>query len=124
MDNSLGTLFLGEFPGSYIDKESAVGASRYLHGSYLDINGWQHRSSGTSNSTAANTPGYRMFLNNRGRRGNVMGFIKDASTEDSPNWLNAFIVRTPEVRNATSEISVLNDDNLRMGFNGATYKGT
>jgi hypothetical protein len=65
-----------------------------------------------------------MFLNNRGRRGNVMGFIKDASTEDSPNWLNAFIVRTPEVRNATSEISVLNDDNLRMGFNGATYKGT
>lgn len=124
MDNSLGTLFLGEFPGSYIDKESAVGASRYLHGSYLDINGWQHRSSGTSNSTAANNPGYRMFLNNRGRRGNVMGFIKDASTEDSPNWLNAFVVRTPEIRNATSEISVLNDDNLRMGVNGATYKGT
>lgn len=32
MDNSLGTLFLGEFPGTLSDRYDAVGASRYLAG--------------------------------------------------------------------------------------------
>jgi len=40
------------------------------------------------------------------------GFIKAISTPENPNDLNAFIVRTPAMRNASREISVLNDEFL------------
>lgn len=60
-----------------------------------------------------------MYFNQLDRPGRgrvIQGFVKDASTKDRPNDLNAFIVRTPNVRNATDEISVLNDDALTKGY--------
>lgn len=130
MDNSLGTLFTGEFPGTFGDRFDAVGSSRYLHGSYYNpiSNSWQHRQSATGSYQPGlgYTRSYRMFFNNKGYRGQFQGFSKDLSTEENPNWLNAFVVKTPEVRDATKEISVLNDDGLLSGAKWAgspTYKG-
>lgn len=133
MDNSLGTLFLGEFPGTKADRFDAIGASRYLNGKYFDVhmpeNPWQWRASGTINTSkgiARGEPGYRMFFDsNGGYKDTPIGFIKDKSTKQSPNDLNAFVVRTPAVRDATSEISVLGDDTLIMNSpSKSTYFGT
>lgn len=43
-----------------------------------------------------------------------------SAMESGVNDLNAFIVKSPSVRDATSEISVLNDDLLTQGFRGTT----
>lgn len=132
MDNSLGNLFLGEFPGTYFGRYDAVGVSRYLNGRYFnpfkdDYNSqWEWRASETGRGNKDTPKGYRLFFNN-GPKGNYQGFVKDASTFEFPNRLNTFIVRTPEVRNSTREISVLDDDFLLLqgknGLNGS-YLGT
>lgn len=129
MDNSLGTLFLGEYPGTYLDRYDGAGASRYLHGKVLNpITGqWEERLSGTSNTPPSRIEGYRMFFNDKRKDtpygGDFWGFIKDKSTKESPNNLNAFIVKTPQVRDATNEISVLNDDGILLQRDKATYLG-
>lgn len=128
MDNSLGTLFLGEYPGTYPDRFDAVGASRYLNGKAFNpiTDEWEWRASGTGKGSPETPSSYRMFFN-MGHRGHYQGFVKDASTTEYPNRLNAFVVRTPNVRNATREISVLDDDVLLIGGrNGkfGSYKGT
>lgn len=111
MDNSLGTLFLGEYPGTHKDMYQAIGASRYLDGQAFNptTNKWEWRSSGTNIKTnPTHQNGYTMIpLNPSGYRRSYNGFIKDMSTEEHPNWLNAFISKSPKMRNATEEIYVL-----------------
>ena len=127
MDNSLGTLFLGEYPGTLPDRYDAVGVTRYLSGKVYNpiINEWQWRASSTTPTVPANhTPGYRIFFEpSLGYRGTPIGFVKDLSTAQYPNHLNAFIVKTPYVRDATKEISVLGDDAIIAGFDKAQYRG-
>ena len=116
MDNGLGTLFTGEFPGYRADYPLRVGSSRYLDGWYLnpETGKWTYRNGGTG--TNNNTQkGYQMFYRpfpNKHGELHPAGFIKAASTPEHPNDLNAFVVRTPAVRNSDREISVLNDDLL------------
>ena len=118
MDNEIGTLFTGEFPGTYGDRFDSVGSSRYLDGWSFNptTNEWNWRGGGTG-SNANKQEGYQMFfhIDSRPRladRGWFTGFKKAASTPEHPNDLNAFIVRTPAMRDASREISVLNDDYL------------
>lgn len=118
MDNSLGTLFTGEFPGTMEERFDAMGSSRYLDGWNFNptLDKWQWRGSGIK-SNFNKQEGYLMFSHphpNRrlAQRGQYVGFKKAASTPEHPNDLNAFIVRTPAMRDATHEISVLNDDFL------------
>ena len=118
MDNSLGTLFTGEFPGTLQDRFDTMGSSRYLDGWNFNptINKWQWRGSGTE-SNFNKQEGYLMFSHPHpnyklAQRGQYVGFKKAASTSEHPNDLNAFIVKTPAMRDATREISVLNDDFL------------
>lgn len=120
MDNSLGTLFTGEFPGTMPDRFDTMGSSRYLDGwNFNPIeNTWQWRGGGTA-SNFNKQKGYTMFFHPHPNpifadRGQTVGFIKSASTPEHPNDLNAFVVRTPAMRDATREISVLNDDWLVM----------
>lgn len=126
MDNSLGNLFLGEYPGTFFETMDRNGVTRYLSGKYYNgvSNEWVWRNSGTgaARTSGEAVPGYRMYFNQLDRPGRgrvIQGFVKDASTKDRPNDLNAFIVRTPNVRNATDEISVLNDDALTKGYWGS-----
>lgn len=127
MDNSLGTLFLGEYPGTFSDIYDAVGVSRYLSGKAYNpiLNEWQWRASPTSSVIPTDhTSGYRLFFEpTLGYRGYPIGFVKDLSTVQNPNHLNAFIVKTPYVRDATKEISVLDDDAFVVGFDKAQYRG-
>lgn len=127
MDNSLGTIFLGEYPGTLPDRYDAVGVTRYLSGKVYNpiINEWQWRASSTIPIVPADhTPGYRVFFEpSLGYRGTPIGFVKDSSTAQYPNHLNAFIVKTPYVRDATKEISVLGDDAIIAGFDKAQYRG-
>lgn len=127
MDNSLGTLFLGEYPGTLPDRYDAVGVTRYLSGKVYNpiINEWKWRASSTSSAVPTeHTSGYRVFFEpSLGHRGTPIGFVKDLSTAQNPNHLNAFIVKTPYVRDATKEISVLDDDAFITGFDKAQYKG-
>lgn len=118
MDNSLGTLFTGEFPGTMEERFDAMGSSRYLDGWNFNptLNKWQWRGSGIK-SNFNKQEGYLMFShlhpNHRlAQRGQYVGFKKAVSTPEHPNDLNVFIVRTPAMRDATREISVLNDDFL------------
>lgn len=118
MDNSLGTLFTGEFPGTLQDRFDTMGSSRYLDGWNFNptINKWQWRGSGTE-SNFNKQEGYLMFSHPHpnyklAQRGQYVEFKKAASTPEHPNDLNAFIVKTPAMRDATREISVLNDDFL------------
>ena len=127
MDNSLGTIFLGEYPGTLPDRYDAVGVTRYLSGKVYNpiINEWQWRASSTIPTVPADhTPGYRVFFEpSLGYRRTPIGFVKDLSTAQYPNHLNAFIVKTPYVRDATKEISVLGDDAIIAEFDKAQYRG-
>ncbi|MDD7753962.1 MAG: hypothetical protein PUJ51_05580 [Clostridiales bacterium] len=84
MDNSLGTIFLGEYPGTLPDRYDAVGVTRYLSGKVYNpiINEWQWRASSTTPIVPADhTPGYRVFFEpSLGYRGTPIGFVKDLST--------------------------------------------
>ena len=125
MDNSLGTLFLGEYPGFRGDRFDAVGSSRYLNGWYFNpiTQKFEFRFSSTGTHPESSQDmqrSYLMFNNNKGWRGNSQAFIKAKSTEEYPNHLNLFISRSPEMRDATKEISVLDDDFLLM--NGTSSK--
>ena len=118
MDNEIGTLFTGEFPGTYGDQFDAVGSSRYLDGWSFNptTNEWNWRAGGTG-SNANKQEGYQMFFHIDPRskltdQGWVTGFKKASSTPEHPNDLNAFIVRTPAVRDASREISVMNEPYL------------
>jgi hypothetical protein len=125
MDNSLGTLFLGELPGTGVKGQ---GLERYLvHG--REFNGNKHLiGSGTGahvvspsgdrisefDAVASFPQGSRHLVTHTTSRGIPHSYYKLPPTYSSTgvNDINGFIVRTPNMRNASREISVLNDDFL------------
>lgn len=113
VDNALGTLFLGEYPGTKWDSiKNGVGASRYLRGKHIDRNGkdFVYR-----NSNMHQKPGYVLYdtvhENPVFKDDEKFYFVKDASTSDRPNDLNAFLVKTDSVRDGTREIAVSDENN-------------
>lgn len=132
MDNSLGTLFLGEFPYMY------QGADRYL-GTYLNFNGKNTiKGSGTGSKAlfdnkAVSESGiegigptnYPLYSGLFGKHQKPISVYKLPGNmmETGVNDLNAFIVQTPAVRDASREISVLNDEWLIQGNNFSDYYG-
>lgn len=54
---------------------------------------------------------------------NVVYKLPAKYSESKTNNINAFIVRTPAVRDASKEISVLNDDWLIKGGSKVNYHG-
>lgn len=125
MDNSLGTLFLGELPGTGVEGQ---GLERYLvHG--REFNGNKRLiGSGTGahvvspsgdrvsefDAIASFPHGSRHLVTHTTSRGIPHSYYKLPSTYSSTgvNDINGFVVRTPNMRNASKEISVLNDDFL------------
>lgn len=134
MDNSLGNLFLGQMP------ESMGGLERYIvH--VRDFKGNRRIiGSGTgSNAVLPNGNIVKEFTNDvigtipegsyqlysyPHKYGNISAYKLPASwSESGVNDINAFIVRTPKVRDASREISVLNDDFLVKGGPKVDYYG-
>lgn len=123
MDNSLGNLFLGEYP--YIFQ----GADRYL-GTITDLGIPQLSESGTGSdiiktfkeSFQGTIPEGSRLLYSHTVAGLPLQVYKLPAKymNSGVNDLNAFVVNTKAVRNATPEISVLNDDFLLMGGKRST----
>ena len=129
MDNSLGNLFLGDYPKHF------SGADRYM-GTIRKFNGeWSYVGSGTGSDFIKGVPpleqngiaqipeGARLLYSGEvGKRKRPIEVYKAPAKylESGVNDLNGFIVNTKAVRNATPEISVLNDDLLVQGFKGTT----
>ena len=138
MDNSLGNLFLGELPATSIT--SGAGLERYV-AHVRDFRG-NKRLVGSGTGSKVVTPDgtkIREFSNDE------IGIIPEGSyqlasyqtragenniyklpaswTESGVNDINAFIVRTPKVRDSSKEISVLNDDFLVQGGSKVSYYG-
>ena len=133
MDNSLGTLFLGELPGT---GQSSQGLERYL------VRGQEFNSdpkligSGTGAKVLGGDGKYhteirqiipkdaRPLVTYSTRFGdNAVYKLPAKYSESKTNNINAFVVRTPAVRDASKEISVLNDDWLIKGGSKVNYHG-
>ena len=133
MDNSLGTLFLGELPGT---GQEGQGLERYL------VRGQEFK--GDSKLIGSDT-GAKVLGDDGKYHTEIRQIIpKDARplvtyptrfgdnavyklpakySESKTNNINAFVVRTPAVRDASKEISVLNDDWLIKGGSKVNYHG-
>lgn len=132
MDNGLGTLFLDDFGKPVLTHGG--GPERYLTGWDYITDSWNYRGGGAGepynhllSEIDRNTPsgilwGLKPATNSK--YGHLVGFIKapSKSTVSGANDLNAFVVRTPKVRNATNEIAILNEneDALLRGYWGST----
>lgn len=133
MDNSLGTLFLGELPGT---GQSRQGLERYL------VRGQEFNGdpkligSGTGAKVLGGDGKYhteirqiipkdaRPLVTYSTRFGdNAVYKLPAKYSESKTNNINAFVVRTPAVRDASKEISVLNDDWLIKGGSKVNYHG-
>lgn len=133
MDNSLGTLFLGELPGT---GQKASGLERYL------VRGQEFNGdpkligSGTGAKVLGGDGKYhteirqiipkdaRPLVTYHTRFGdNAVYKLPAKYSESKTNNINAFVVRTPAVRDASKEISVLNDDWLIRGGSKVNYHG-
>lgn len=134
MDNSLGTLFLGELPSQ------RGGLERYI-ATIRDFRGVK-RLAGSGTGSRAKLPNgdivkeyvndeiavipegsYQLFSQPI-RQDNISVYKLPASlTETGVNDINAFVVRTPNMRDATREISVLNDDFLVLNGPKVDYYG-
>ena len=132
MDNSLGNLFLGEFPDSYRGVDRYIGTWRNFNGDARLIGSGTGSKVTWNGKTASEIEGYPYLGPQAGggyklysqphRYGNIDVYKLPASMmESGVNDLNAFIVRTPQMRNATSEISVLNDDWMLQGARGSHF---
>lgn len=126
MDNSLGNLFLGEFPDSWRGVDRYIGTWRNFNGSPKLVGSGTGSKVVWDGKTASEIEGYPYLGPQAGggyklysqphRYGNIDVYKLPASMmESGVNDLNAFIVRTPQMRNASSEISVLNDDWMLQG---------
>lgn len=126
MDNSLGNLFLGEFPnsvgegidryigtldiGSNFLKPSATGSSVILPNGQIIKTGIQIGSD-------VQLPFKKIFQKPLYSTRKTTRFqLPDDMMISGVNDINSFIVRTPKVRDSSFEISVLNDDRLPMGL--------
>lgn len=133
MDNSLGTLFLGELPGT---GQKGQGLERYL------VRGQEFNGdpkligSGTGAKVLGGDGKYhteirqiipkdaRLLVTYPTRFGdNAVYKLPAKYSESKTNNINAFVVRTPAVRDASKEISVLNDDWLIKGGSKVNYHG-
>ena len=133
MDNSLGTLFLGELPGT---GQKASGLERYL------VRGQEFNGdpkligSGTGAKVLGGDGKYhteirqiipkdaRPLVTYHTRFGdNAVYKLPAKYSESKTNNINAFVVRTPAIRDASKEISVLNDDWLIKGGSKVNYHG-
>lgn len=133
MDNSLGTLFLGELPGT---GQKGQGLERYL------VRGQEFNGdpkligSGTGAKVLGGDGKYhteirqiipkdaRLLVTYPTRFGdNAIYKLPAKYSESKTNNINAFVVRTPAVRDASKEISVLNDDWLIKGGSKVNYHG-
>lgn len=133
MDNSLGTLFLGELPGT---GQKGQGLERYL------VRGQEFNGdpkligSGTGAKVLGGDGKYhteirqiipkdaRPLVTYPTRFGdNAVYKLPAKYSESKTNNINAFVVRTPAVRDASKEISVLNDDWLIKGGSKVNYHG-
>ncbi len=133
MDNSLGTLFLGELPGT---GQSSQGLERYLVRGQ-EFNGDSKLiGSGTGAKVLGGDGKYhteirqiipkdaRPLVTYPTRFGdNAVYKLPAKYSESKTNNINAFVVRTPAVRDASKEISVLNDDWLIKGGSKVNYHG-
>lgn len=134
MDNSLGNLFLGQMP------ESMGGLERYIV--HVRDFGGDKRIIGSGTGSKAVLPdgnAVKEFTNDvigtipEGsyqlysypyKYGNISAYKLPASwSESGVNDINAFVVRTPNMRNASKEISVLNDDFIIQGGSKVNYYG-
>lgn len=134
MDNSLGNLFLGQMP------ESMGGLERYIV--HIRDFGGDKRIIGSGTGSKAILPdgnAVKEFTNDvigtipEGsyqlysypyKYGNISAYKLPASwSESGVNDINAFVVRTPNMRNASKEISVLNDDFIIQGGSKVNYYG-
>ena len=126
MDNSLGNLFLGEFPDSWRGVDRYIGTWRNFNGSPKLVGSGTGSKVVWDGKIASEIEGYPYLGPQAGggyklysqphRYGNIDVYKLPASMmESGVNDLNAFIVRTPQMRNASSEISVLNDDWMLQG---------
>lgn len=133
MDNSLGTLFLGELPG--IGHNSA-GLERYLVRGQEFMGHSKFIGSGTGAKVLGDDGKYhtefsqiipkdaKPLVTYHTRFGdNVVYKLPAKYSESKTNNINAFVVRTPVVRDASKEISVLNDDWLIKGGSKVNYHG-
>lgn len=127
MDNSLGNLFLGKHPYSF------EGADRYL-GTICDLFEPTLKPSGTGSDIVQGLKmsfhgeipeGSRLLYSHPTKWGRQVSVYKLPAKymKSGVNDLNAFVVNTKAVRDATPEISVLNDDFLLMGGKGTTLHG-
>ena len=133
MDNSLGTLFLGELPGT---GQKSGGLERYL------VRGQEFNGdpkligSGTGAKVLGGDGKYhteirqiipkdaKPLVTYHTRFGdNAIYKLPAKYSESKINNINAFVVRTPAVRDASKEISVLNDDWLIKGGSKVNYHG-
>ena len=134
MDNSLGNLFLGQMP------ESMGGLERYIV--HVQNFGDNMRVIGSGTGSKAVLPNgnvVKEFTNDvigtipEGsyqlysypyKYGNISAYKLPASwSESGVNDINAFVVKTPNMRNASKEISVLNDDFIVQGGSKVDYYG-
>lgn len=133
MDNSLGTLFLGELPGM---GQKAGGLERYLVRGQVFKGDSKLIGSGTGAKVLGGDGKYhteirqiipkdaRPLVTYHTRFGdNVVYKLPAKYSESKTNNINAFVVRTPAVRDASKEISVLNDDWLIKGGSKVNYHG-
>lgn len=133
MDNSLGTLFLGELPGT---GQNSMGLERYLVRGQ-EFNGYSKLiGSGTGAKVLGGDGKYHTEISQvipkdakplvtyPTRFGdNAVYKLPAKYSESKTNNINAFVVRTPAVRDASKEISVLNDDWLIKGGSKVNYHG-
>lgn len=132
MDNSLGNLFLGEFPDSWRGVDRYIGTWRNFNGSPKLVGSGTGSKVVWDGKTASEIEGYPYLGPQAGggyklysqphRYGYIDVYKLPASMmESGVNDLNAFVVRTPQMRNASNEISVLNDDWMLQGAKGSHF---
>lgn len=128
MDNSLGNLFLGEFPHEYQGIDRYIGTYN-THGNIINgsgtgskviVNGktlpsWYEWDFDQNGNFPWKMDKLYTFQNKLGEMNTVFK-LPDETMVSGVNDINPFIVRTPKVRDSSFEISVLNDDRLPMGL--------
>ena len=127
MDNSLGTLFLGELPGT---GQNSMGLERYLVRGQ-EFNGHSKLIGSGTGAKVLHTEisqvipkDAKPLVTYPTRFGdNAVYKLPAKYSESKTNNINAFVVRTPAVRDASKEISVLNDDWLIKGGSKVNYHG-
>lgn len=123
MDNSLGTLYLGDMP----NPNKGQGIDRYIttqrtgHGFFNDKifpSGTGSKINISEESVVSGTT--PLYTTNTKYGDYTISKVPAKFNESGVNDINAFVVRSNGVRNATDEISVLDDDFLSLQEN---FKG-